>query len=266
MPANCLTDTGKVWTGSIGQGNPPCTGGHGAVRRLAVVVIAAIVGVVALTSCGGQEEDEGDASPAAEGSEAPASTADVSISYVRESSYCQHDVVVGNVDFVVYLRNDGADPVDVDVLPIRHYTDGTTNQSLLDEMTATIPPDGRPHLVWHSYEIEPTHTLTSCEAEITSPAGEETVDVPVPPEPAASPPPAETVAPEFDADFGFQIPSGNIVCNWQAEEGAISCVVFSASSDLGQKTWTLPAGGAASVDVVQSNIGTDVPIFPYGET
>ena len=71
---------------------------------------------------------------------------------------------------------------------------------------------------------------------------------------------------EFDADFGFQTPSGNMVCNWHEEEGTISCVVFSASSDLGQKTWTLPARGAASVDLLQSNIGTDVSIVPYGET
>jgi hypothetical protein len=68
--------------------------------------------------------------------------------------------------------------------------------------------------------------------------------------------------------FGFETPSGNIVCNrGLPETGApgISCVVFSESSATkGQRTWLMRPRGRASVRFVQGNIATDVRPLGYG--
>src|SRR5262245_14973551 len=45
---------------------------------------------------------------------------------------CNQDFYVGNIDFVVVLKNDGAKPVDVSITPARHYQDGSTNRSVMD--------------------------------------------------------------------------------------------------------------------------------------
>jgi len=68
--------------------------------------------------------------------------------------------------------------------------------------------------------------------------------------------------------FGFRTPSGNIVCNrGLATTGApgVSCVVFSASSAArGQASWLVGPSGRARFRFVLGNIGTDVPVLPYG--
>ena len=71
--------------------------------------------------------------------------------------------------------------------------------------------------------------------------------------------------------WGFQTPSGNIVCNrGLPATGApgLSCVVFSASvPGKGQKTWTLKARGVPRVLNVMGNIGTDhVRVLAYGRS
>lgn len=139
-----------------------------AVRALAAGGASVISTIV--VGCAG---DAPNASPSTENG------ADIAVSYASEGSRCTHDLVVGNVDFVIYLRNDGTDPAEVRVLPIRRYTDGESNRSPLDEIYATIPPDGKPHLVWHAYEIRPTHTLAACEARITTDDAVMTIEVPV---------------------------------------------------------------------------------------
>ncbi len=125
--------------------------------------------VLSLSSgCGGSNTQRAPQSPSE-----PAAR----VTYVPESSFCFHDVVAGQVAFSVYLRNEESRSVDVSVLPVRHYSDGETNRSLLDEIYGEVEP-GTVRFV-HRYDIEPDHTLVRCEAEITVEGGTRTVDVDV---------------------------------------------------------------------------------------
>jgi hypothetical protein len=62
---------------------------------------------------------------------------------------------------------------------------------------------------------------------------------------------------------GFATPSRNIVCN--GSYSRIDCVVFSASPTC-QKTWTVKGAGRASAHCYFADIGTDVPVLPYGQS
>ena len=45
----------------------------------------------------------------------------------------------------------------------------------------------------------------------------------------------------------------------------LDCVVFSASHN-GQATWSMNVTGPARRHIVFANIGTEVPVLPYGRT
>jgi hypothetical protein len=71
---------------------------------------------------------------------------------------------------------------------------------------------------------------------------------------------------------GFRTPSGNIAC--EVDEHAalgrfrgrrtLSCVVFSASTMRGQRTWRMRPTGTPRVGWIAANIATDVPPLAYG--
>jgi Family of unknown function (DUF6636) len=71
---------------------------------------------------------------------------------------------------------------------------------------------------------------------------------------------------------GFRTPSGNIAC--EVDEHAafgpfrgrrtLSCVVFSASTARGQRTWSMRPTGTPRVAWIAANIATDVPSLAYG--
>jgi hypothetical protein len=163
--------------------------GLSGLMQAGVVLIALVVGFVMFsgTSGGSKSSPEKAASASAEkaaSASAESETSDPaeneasgSISFV--SGNCGQDFVVGNLDFVVVLRNDGTSPVDVAITPVRHYQDGSTNRSPMDTMYDTVPPDGQPHQLWHSYDVQSDHVLIACEAEIDDGNGTNVVDLPV---------------------------------------------------------------------------------------
>jgi Family of unknown function (DUF6636) len=66
--------------------------------------------------------------------------------------------------------------------------------------------------------------------------------------------------------WGFQTPSGNIVCNSDDESMALACAVLSESTEKGQRIWTLGRTSRSRVAYVWGNIGTDVRVLEYGRT
>src|SRR2546423_1422641 len=71
------------------------------------------------------------------------------------------------------------------------------------------------------------------------------------------------LAPASAGWSGFKTPSRNIVCN--GDGSRIDCVVFSASPTC-QKTWSLKPHGRSFFHCYYANIGTDVPVLPYGRS
>lgn len=99
-----------------------------------IAILIAIGWVANQVGLGGSsDDDEPDAV-----SEAP-----WRVSVARKMSFCDPSPLDAQVRFVVWIRN--RDPIDreVNVLPVRDYNDGTTNDSILDLVTASIDASSR---------------------------------------------------------------------------------------------------------------------------
>lgn len=136
------------------------------MRRLQILGAALMAG--SALGCGGGTNESASQVP----SEPPAR-----VTYVPESSFCFYQGISGQVVFSVYLINEESRSVDVGVLPVRYYSDGTVNRSPLDEIYGEVGP-GTVRVV-HRYDIKPIHTLIRCEAEIRVQGVTRTVDVEV---------------------------------------------------------------------------------------
>jgi hypothetical protein len=67
---------------------------------------------------------------------------------------------------------------------------------------------------------------------------------------------------------GFNVPSGNIVCNGGPYRGGhvLACTVFSEGSARGQKIWSMRPTGRVSVGFLKSSAATDFPTLSYGRS
>jgi hypothetical protein len=67
---------------------------------------------------------------------------------------------------------------------------------------------------------------------------------------------------------GFNVPSGNMVCNGGPYRAGhvLSCTVFSEASARGQKLWSMPPSGRVTVGFLKSNAATDFPTLRYGRS
>jgi uncharacterized protein DUF6636 len=67
---------------------------------------------------------------------------------------------------------------------------------------------------------------------------------------------------------GFNVPSGNMVCNGGPYRGGhvLACAVFSEASARGQKLWSMRPSGRVSVGFLKSNAATDFPVLRYGRS
>ena len=67
---------------------------------------------------------------------------------------------------------------------------------------------------------------------------------------------------------GFNVPSGNMVCNGGPYRAGhvLACTVFSEVSARGQKIWSMRPTGRVSVGFLKSNAATDFPTLRYGRT
>jgi hypothetical protein len=91
------------------------------------------------------------------------SASDVSV--VRSMSFCSPEPFAAQVRFVVWVSNRGSAPAEVSILPVRYYSDGEDNRSILDVVTATIEP-GRRQFVdqLFSYNAQ-EHAVIRCAVE-----------------------------------------------------------------------------------------------------
>jgi hypothetical protein len=100
------------------------------------------------------------------GSEAPAAAAATAPSQprpfvVHRGSFCEAFPTLGKLFVGFYVTNPGNATVEYDVTPIRQYSDGSTNQSAMDELILQIPPGT--HSAQHTYAYQATdHALTRC--------------------------------------------------------------------------------------------------------
>jgi len=78
---------------------------------------------------------------------------EANIVVVKSKSFCTvtgiTDVYTGNgrVEFFITLKNKGGKDGSLDITPVRHYDDGTTNESPLDEVSVDVAA----HKVWKGH-------------------------------------------------------------------------------------------------------------------
>jgi hypothetical protein len=67
---------------------------------------------------------------------------------------------------------------------------------------------------------------------------------------------------------GFNVPSGNMVCNGGPYRAGhvLACTVFSEASARGQRIWSMRPTGRVSVGFLKSNAATDFPTLRYGRS
>lgn len=126
------------------------------MRRMLAVAAVLLIGFGA-AACG---EDGGSGGAAAEPAAEPDSGGP-QISIVRSRSYCQQDVVLGNMDIVVTLRNTGDEAATVSVTPARYYDDGTDNKSPLDTFELKVPAGGQKG-GYITVDTDDDHLLVRC--------------------------------------------------------------------------------------------------------
>jgi hypothetical protein len=137
-------------------------------KQLLRYVVLPFVGCVAalalgaLTGCGSTTSSSGGPSPQA------------NIAVDRTGSWCEatgvYDFYTGNgrVTFFITLRNHGDESGTLDLIPVRHYDDGSTNDSPVDEVTSgTVEPGDvwRGHTDPFTYKAH-EHEIVSCGLEV----------------------------------------------------------------------------------------------------
>src|SRR6266540_641995 len=94
---------------------------------------------------------------------------EANIVVVKSKSFCTvtgiYDVYTGNgrVEFWLTLKNKGGKDGSIDITPVRHYDDGSTNQSAMDQVSVDVAA----HQVWkgHTEAFEykaHEHEVDSC--------------------------------------------------------------------------------------------------------
>lgn len=126
------------------------------------IIVLVVVGLWLWGSITGDDDREGDTSD-----EPPASLVSPSdVSVVRSMSFCSPEPFQARVRFVVWISNRSPYPAEVDVLPVRYYSDGEDNRSILDLVTATIEP-GRRQFIDQAYAYNAQeHGVVRCAVKL----------------------------------------------------------------------------------------------------
>jgi hypothetical protein len=138
-----------------------------AVNRIAkAITLGGLLAVsLALSGCGSSTSNSSGASSS---SGAPEPTDNIYV--VKSKSFCAvtgvSDVYTGNgkVEFFYVLHNSGGKEGSIDLQPIRHYDDGTTNDSPVDESQDNKVPAGQTvklHTDQFSYKAH-EHEIVGC--------------------------------------------------------------------------------------------------------
>jgi len=79
----------------------------------------------------------------------------------RKGSFCRSFPFDAKLGFYFYVQNPGSSAVTLNLLPVRRYSDGSTNSSPMDELTIKAAP-GRSG--WHAlFDYNPqAHLVLSC--------------------------------------------------------------------------------------------------------
>ena len=136
-------------------------------------VIATVLGVAVLaavvSACAPEDSASADsAEPAAKKTDKPEGKAKFKL--LPKRAQCWNDItgpgVEIQVNYHVRIKNVGTAPGTVEVIPARHYSDGSSNDSWADAMTATIAP-GEIQSVMGSWDTDQDHLLVACEAYVS---------------------------------------------------------------------------------------------------
>jgi hypothetical protein len=140
---------------------------HGALngmkqrRLLRLALLSAVA--LAISACGGSTDSGGRAADE-KSREQGRGLADISV--VRGGrSFCGQDLGLGNMDIQVTLRNRGPEAVSVSVTPVRYYSDGSKNDSVMDTFTLDVPANGT-ETGWISVDVDDDHVLVECAVQL----------------------------------------------------------------------------------------------------
>lgn len=101
------------------------------VALIAVVVVAGVLG-----------ETEKPAANAPEPAAAASADSSGGVTILADKSFCLPDPSSAKIYLSVALRNDGASAEEIELTPVRRYSDNSTNDSVIDTVTATVEPGG----------------------------------------------------------------------------------------------------------------------------
>ena len=120
---------------------------------LALIALAAVVGVLGAM---GVIEEEKQAASAPEESGG-------GVTILADKSFCLADPYSAKIMVSVALRNDGASAEEIELVPVRRYSDNSTNDSVIDRMSATVEPGGaiQTFQATFGYNAE-EHSLLEC--------------------------------------------------------------------------------------------------------
>jgi hypothetical protein len=103
-------------------------------RKIALGAIVGIVGLSLLgTACGSTEEQS------ASKQEASAEPDPAPVRLIASKSFCLANPYDAKVHFYMTIRNPSSVEQDVDARPSRRYSDNSTNDSIMDTLTMTVP-------------------------------------------------------------------------------------------------------------------------------
>lgn len=137
-------------------------GATGDQKGIGVGVVVAILLVLVLVGrvTGGHDD----------ASSSSSSAASTSLAHVRldtSSSWCFANPLDARIRVQVTLVNRGSDDAKVSVLPIRRYSDGTTNDSPLDEMLDLSVPPYETKRFFNDYDYNAErHDLLECSVRV----------------------------------------------------------------------------------------------------
>jgi hypothetical protein len=157
------------------------------VRGITLGIASLLLGIGA-ASCGGSSSSSGTAgsstTPTATTTQS-ASESEAHIAVVKRASFCLATGVSdpytgdGRVTFYITLRNTGGKADSFDVQPIRHYDDGSVNNSPLDELHIDSVPA---HGTWKGrsqpfkYQAH-EHEIVGCGLDPSNDLGEQHIRV-----------------------------------------------------------------------------------------
>jgi hypothetical protein len=120
---------------------------------LAVVVIVVVVGSAIASQFGGGSSTSGSSSTNA---------GQAHVAIIEGNSTCKELFSIATIRVFVGFRNDGDAAGSIDVTPWRRYSDGSVNDSVLDEFTVDVPAHGVKE-TYADYGFDSTkHDLVQC--------------------------------------------------------------------------------------------------------